>query len=246
MGSCLFAAVGFAASVVWAADHSNLEEDQPVSVEDAFATAYLNYEIQGLVRYEKLDTGDEDRLMFQPMLEYGVWRNTEVQVHAPFYTGDDDKHSGDLNLGALYNFNQESVMAPATALEGELALPTGEGSHGVDPTVKLILTKTVEPESFSRVHLNAAYTYNARPQEDERDHLYALTAGYSFRPGADTIVIVDVLREREREGDEAISLLEAGVRQQLDPLTVLGLGGGVGLNDEAPDYRVTLSAQRSF
>ncbi len=43
-----------------------------------------------------------------------------------------------------------------------------------------------------------------------------------------------------------VNLLEAGLRWQAHPLTIVGAGAGAGIGDESPDVRVTFFFQQVF
>lgn len=231
-----------------AADHLNLEDGLPLGIEDAYPIAFRGREIQGLVRYEHAEDGT-DTMTFRPVLEVGVWRNTQVAVESDLIAGNGDRTgSGNVAVEALYNFNTETLTWPALALKGGLEFPTGKSAEGVDTTLKFIVTKTIgrNLDSLDRVHFNAAWRHNAKAQEDERSEHYMLGLGYSRRIDADAILVADYLYEQDREEGVDIHLLELGVRYQCTPLTVLAAGIGTGIAEDSPDLRVTLGFQKSF
>jgi hypothetical protein len=98
-----------AAGAADAADHTNLEENLPTQLEDAFPTAYGALELQGFGRFERTDDG-KDRYVVQPTLDYGIARNLEARISSPFLFGSaSHEDSRDLELEALYNPIQESL-----------------------------------------------------------------------------------------------------------------------------------------
>ncbi len=229
-----------------AADHSNLEEGLPTHLEDAYPVAFRGREVQAMFSYERTNES-EDRLTIEPRLEVGVARNTQATLRIPFYTGNADRSgSGDVALGALYNFNTETLALPALALAGEAEFPSGKDSHGVDTTLKFIATKTVGSSGLDRIHLNLAWMHNASSEPDERRDRYVGILGYSRRVNADTILVADYVREEEETEGEAANVVELGLRRQLTPLTVLSVGLGAGFGEDSPDFRVTAGYQRSF
>jgi hypothetical protein len=248
----MIAAVAAAAVIVGptgrAADHLNLEEGLPVQIEDAYAIGFRGREFQGLARYEHAEDGT-DTMTFRPVLEWGVWRNTQVAVESDLIGGNGDRTgSGNVAVHGLYNFNTETLTWPALAIKGGLEFPTGKSAEGVDTTVKFIATKTVGKslDSLDRIHLNAAWMHNDQSQEDERDDHYMLGLGYSRRIDADAILVADYIFEQEREEDTDMHLIELGVRYQCTPLSVLAAGIGTGIAEDSPDIRVTFAFQRSF
>jgi hypothetical protein len=231
-----------------AADHLNLEEGLPVQIEDAYAIGFMGREFQSLARYEHAEDGS-DTITFRPILEVGVWRNTQVAVESDLIAGSGDRTgSGNVAVHGLYNFNTETLTWPALAIKGGLEFPTGKSAEGVDTTIKFIATKTISKnlDCLDRIHLNAAWMHNDQSQEDERDDHYLLGLGYSRRIDADAILVADYIFEQEREEDVDMHLIELGVRYQYTPLTVLAAGIGTGVAGDSPDLRVTLAFQQSF
>lgn len=241
------ASLGLYAIPAHAADHSNLEEGLPTEVEDAYPIEYRGREVQGQFRYERTNDG-KDRFVLDPRLEFGIARNTQVSISAPFYLGNGDKTgSGNVRLTGLYNFNQESLSTPAFAISGRAEFPTGRDSEGVDTELKLILTKTLgKGSALDRIHLNASWLHNARSLSDERSDLYRVILGYSRRLGPDTILVADFVRQQEMKKGDNSNVLELGIRRQLNPLTTLSVGAGAGIAEQSPDFRFTLGFQRSF
>jgi hypothetical protein len=230
-----------------AADHTNLEEGLPTQVVDAYATAYLNREIQGLFRYEHTDD-NKDRFVLAPRLEYGFARNWQLEVEAPFLLGDADRTgSGNVRLGALYNFNIETLTMPAFAVSARVDIPSGKNSNGADTTLKFIASKMlVRGDWWNVLHFNIGWNHNSGRLDDERENYYQAVLGYSFRTGTDTIMIVDLVRREERKKHEESNLVELGLRRQITPLMVLTGGLGAGFGDESPDVQATAGFQYSF
>ncbi len=235
-------------STCHASDHYNLEEGIPVEVEDSLPTAYLNREIQAYFRWERTDD-DEDRFKAATILEYGVMRNAQVELEVPFVWGEavEEEGIGDVQLAALYSFNQETLWIPGLALKGVLEFPTNEDSRGVDTTLKLILSKTLGRSTlWNRLHINASWKHNSGAQKDEREDYYVAVAGWDVRVGPETLLIVDFVREQEKEKGKEANIVETGLRYQLTPLTVLAAGVGAGIGDESPEVRTTIGFQHSF
>jgi hypothetical protein len=125
-------------------------------------------------------------------------------------------------------------------------LPTGENAEGVDTQLKFIATKTIGDEHLDRLHLNLTYAHKFDRPDDERSDRYEAILGYSRRLGPDTILVADFVRSEElMEGMES-NIVEVGIRQQLDPLTVISIGAGAGIGDDSPDYLITIGIQRTF
>lgn len=148
---------------------------------------------------------------------------------------------------AMYNFNQESLMLPALALSGRVDVPSGVNSHGLDTYLRFLATKTIGRTSLlQRVHVNASWVHNADPQGDERDNRYIAIVGYSARVARATVFVADYVREQQRRKGADSNIIELGVRQIINPLTVLSLGVGAGIAEDSPTVRVTMGFQYSF
>jgi len=231
----------------WSADHKNLEEGLPVEVEDAYPIAYRGTELQGLFRYDRQE--HKDRFTLEPRLEMGIAPNAQARITSPFFAGNADKTgSGDVALELFYNFNMESLYVPALALSAEAEFPSGHRSNGVDTTVKFIASKMpfVNSSWLHRLHLNMAWTHNSGREEKERADMYKAILGFSGRVDPDTILVMDILRETEREKDKELNIVEVGLRRQLTPLTVVAIGVGAGIGDESPDFRATVAFQHAL
>lgn len=228
-------------------DHLNLEHGVPLEIEDAYVAPYLSREFHLYTIYDRLPENN-DKFMLVPRLEFGIMRNTQFEIAAPFEFGDrDEKTSRNIELEAMYNFNMESRTIPAISIAGGVHLPTGEGLHGYDTLLKLNLTKTL-PFSvlFHRLHANIHWRQNAEPKKNEQENRMKYVLGYQTRFGTDDMIVADVVIEDiERENKEMV-LIEVGWRHQFNPLTVIATGIGTGLNEESPDFRANISLQRAL
>jgi hypothetical protein len=229
-----------------AADHHNLEEGLPTQVEDAYVVGRGARELQAMMRYERTDES-KNRITLDPRFEFGLWNNLQAKISVPFYVGNASRTgSGNIDLELFYNFNTEGLVLPAFAVSLRGKLPTGTHSRGVDTTLKAIATKSITRTGLDRVHLNASWEHNGDAWPDEREHSYHVVVGYSRRITADSLMVADFVRESLIERGAESNVVEAGVRTQLTPLTVLAAGIGAGIGDESPKVRVTLGLQYSF
>lgn len=236
-------------------DHINLEGGFGTRLEDAYPTAYGNRELQLPLTYQRTRDG-RNVMAYQPTLELGLLRNTQLSVGVPIYSGNGDRTgSGNIVVNALYNFNSEGLFIPAVALAGNLALPTGLGSYGTDYGGTFILTKSILPMlGLHRLHANLVYRHNSQPQvrpEEgelrlERQDYWALRAGYSARILPLTLLMLDFVREQRPLSGQLGSSIEVGLRRQMNPRMVLSLGGAAGAGTDADKYRANVAIQQSF
>ncbi len=230
-----------------AADHTNLEEGLPTEVEDAYPIAYRGRELQFQGRYERTADG-KNQYVLDPRLEVGFARNWQAKIAVPFRLGSGDKTgSGDVGLEVFHNFNNESLRLPAIAVSLRADLPSGRDSRGIDTQFKFIATKSLgTARKLQRVHFNLIYANNAKASAGERSNRTAGILGYSQRLNADTIGILDYVREQDRAEGVVSNIIEVGLRRQINPQTALALGVGAGVSKESPDFRLTAGVQKSF
>ncbi len=220
-----------APSPTWAIDHKNLDEGRPLRLEDAYPIAAGEWAIEAGAG-ATFQRRSANRGLFPLEILYGAWPNLQLGVGTTLSTDpheiDEQRKSGDLELSALYNFNQETLTLPALGARVELNLPTGVDSSGVDVALKAIATK-----SFDRlaVHFNAAYEFLTGTTGDERDGRYQLVLGASYPVGAPrytrTTLVGDIFTEQSvHRGESNIVGAEIGFRHQLTPRIVLDAGLG--------------------
>lgn len=235
-------ALAAAATLEAQTHHITLERGFPVRVEDAYPAAYREWELEVPLQYDRTRDG-KNLYEAVPELVYGIIRNADVALSVPVRVGTADKTgSGDIELEAFYNFNNEGLSLPAFALKAGAALPTGRHSRGLDTHLLLIATRSIT-NHLDRLHFNIEFAHNADPRPDERDNRWAFIVGYSGRLGPDMMIVADIIREQEREEGEASNVVELGLRRMLTPLAVVSAGFGTGFGDESPPFRLDLGLQ---
>lgn len=236
-GLILHGAAGFAL------DHDNLDPNRPIGMEDAYAIPKGEIGLEAGVRFNDQREGPT-RITFQPQIIYGAFDNTQIEIQGDIFTDPETltgpNKSGDLHVGALYNFNTETLSLPAFAVRAEVDLPTGVNSKGVDTQFTGILTR-----SFGRLraHLNAGYTIIGSPQGQERPGAYRVVAAVSYPLGypssfRDTLIASVYSRQSDQRGQRNNTGIEIGLRHQLSSRIVLD--GGLGTEFYGPQDRAAL------
>lgn len=212
-------------------DHKNLDEGRPLRLEDAYPIASGELAVEAGAGFT-LGRRSADRGVFAVEILYGAVPNLQLGLGTTPSTDprsiDEQTKSGDLQIGALYNFNQETLTLPALGLKLTVNLPTGVNSSGVDVEVKGIVTKSVGRLSL---HLNAAYEFIAGEEEGEREGQYEFALGSTYPVGAPrytrTTLVGDVFTHQAvRSGDSNVVGVEFGFRHQLTPQMVVDAGIG--------------------
>jgi hypothetical protein len=238
-----------AAGEVYAIDHTNLDETRPLRLEDAYALAEGEIALEAGGGFT-LQRRGPNRGLFPAEILYGAYPNLQVGIGTPLSTDprdiDDRPKSGDLQVSALYNFNQETISLPALALKVGVDTPTGVGARGYGIELKGIITKSIERLSL---HLNAGYEFLTSTSRDEREGRYKFALGASYPIGAPQFtratLVGDVFAEQStRRGESTFVGTEAGLRYQLTPRIVWDVG--IGTEFAGPAHRSDLFMTTGF
>jgi hypothetical protein len=259
----LAALLAFSAIPARAADHSNLEEGLPITIEDAYPIKENGLEVQSYFQYDRVrrDPRGASSLMAVPRLEWGAFKNFQLSVEAPYRVGTaSDTDQGEFRAQGFYNFNQEGLLLPATALALGVSTPYGRMAGGTETELKFLATKSIgtpDPDGLSpysyvprQIHFNASWFHNYDPttgREAERRDRYRVGVAYSQPVSNSVVLVADVYRETDRERRRAVNLAEIGARYIVTPQTVLVGAVGVGFGgDRRQDFRVTAGLQHSL
>ena len=218
-------------SPAMALDHDNLDPNRPIAIEDAYVIPKGEIGLEGGMTFNDRKQG-KSRFGFQPQIIYGAFDNTQIEIMSGLVTepntvqGDDK--SGDLSIGALYNFNTETLQVPAFAARVEVGLPTGVNSRGVDTGLTGVMTR-----SFGRwrTHVNLGYTFFGSPQQNERPGTYRMVAAVSYPFGypmsfRDTIIANFFTRQSDTKGQRNPTGIGIGLRHQVSSRIVFDAGMG--------------------
>jgi hypothetical protein len=225
--------------VAHAIDHKNLDAGRPLRLQDAYPIAKGEWNLEAGAGFSTHD--NLDRASFSFEIIYGALLNFQLELGTTLFTdprkADEPAKSGDLHLGALYNFNQETMKLPAFGIRAGVDLPTGVDSSGVDFELMGLMTKSVGRLSL---HLNAGYEFVGGAERGERDARYKVVVGPSFPLGAPkhtrTTVLADLFLEQaaHRDQDDVFGG-EIGLRHQLNLRTVVD--AGIGTEFSGPEDR---------
>ena len=218
-------------SFLWALDHDNLDPNRPIAIEDAYVIPKGEIGLEGGVTFNERKEG-KSRFGFQPQIIYGAFDNMQIEIMSGMLTeptgvvGDDK--SGDVSLGALYNFNTETLGLPAFAARVEVGFPTGVNSKGIDTELTVVMTR-----SFGRwrTHVNVGYTFLGSPQGQERAGAYRIVAAVSYPLGyprsfRDTIIANVFTRQSDLLGQRNPTGVGIGLRHQVSSRIVADAGIG--------------------
>ena len=215
----------------FAIDHKNLDEGRPTRLDDAYAIATGDIELEtglGLT----LGRRGAARGAFPIEILYGALPNLQLGLGSTLMTDprgvEGPDKSGNLRLGALYNFNQETLTVPAFGVRLDVGMPTGVAAESVTVKAKGIVTRSIERLSL---HFNAAYEFVTDPRRDERSGHYELVLGASYPVGAPqytrATLVADLFTEQgvRRREDNTVGA-ELGLRYQVTSRWVWDVGVG--------------------
>jgi len=251
-----------AAGPAWAADHTNLDENLPVRLTDAYPIPYNSIEAQGYFSYNRNRYGSNgrgsrgsDAFTLSPQFEAGLFRNFQASIAAPYRLGNaSETKQGDFIAQGLYNFNSESVYVPALSLAVGVDQPYGYQSGGTESQVEAIASKSIGSFGTSYVprqlHFNAIWFHNYDPLSladvRERRNRYLVGVAYSQPVTNDAVLVANVYREELRERRQAQNTVQVGTRYQLNPQTVLSGSVGTGFADHSPVFVALIGFQHTL
>jgi len=139
------------------ASYRNLDAGFPVRVEDATVTERYSLDLDFVnFRFDAL-SDSRNRVQYEPQITYGMLPRTEVWARLPsFYrerTVTPRSGIAGFGVGAMYQFNLETLHVPALALATELFQPTGKDALPSSYSLKALVTRSFAP---GRIHLNAS------------------------------------------------------------------------------------------
>ena len=246
-----------------AADHTNLEDGLPVTIEDAYPIRQGAIEVQAYGQFDRThkDRRGPNRFTMVPRIEYGAFQNFQLSVEAPYMLGNASMtDQGSFRAKGLYNFNSEDLWMPALSGAVGVIQPYGSGAGGTETELKFIATKsigTIDPYGSSpysyvprSLHFNASWFHNYSPLKGlnpERRDRYRIGVGYSQPITNDLVAVADIFRETDRDKGKATNLAELGGRYQLDPQTVISAAAGVGFGrDRSEKFRAVVGLQHTL
>lgn len=214
----------------------------------------------------------DDDFSLTPTIVWGTCENVELSIGATAWLGDGgdvgplEDGNYDTNVGILWRLADQDGDMPAIAIAGSMRLPTGNGSHGVDGGLRLILTNSYD--SGIRSHINVWGTaidgeneestriddyedYDLSDLFDDDDHdarnvRWGVSVGLDgplCDNGAVRWVADYVYNSSRYEGRSGINTLELGVEWDMPDAGNLGIATQIGLDraGETPNFGVGIT-----
>ena len=124
--------------------------------------------------------------------------------------------NGETAVRAFWQFLQEEDVMPAMALWGELRLPTGDGSSGVDATLYLNMTKTFTDsirghfQGYLKAADGARGDFDREVFGDREDFQCGAGVGMDFALNEDNLLLVNYENRSSEHGGSSINSIEVG------------------------------------
>lgn len=244
----------FAQAAAAQADYRNLDAGRPIAVEDAQPVEFRAIEFQFTVPRFTRERSGHWHYGFETEFKWGIFKDTQVGVTTDTVVARDGADtvfsSRDVQIHALYNFNQETRRMPAIAIRPELIIGTGGlGSRHEHGALKLIVSKTIRR---NRLHFNGSYTVGPAEQAGRGGDLvsrFFYGAAYERTlPLKFLVLVADAYARKPIDHSSTEVVFEFGTRVQLSPTWVLDAGVATGQlrPSVGPDVGFTFGLGRSF
>ncbi|MBL8880720.1 MAG: hypothetical protein JNG88_16525 [Phycisphaerales bacterium] len=176
-------------------------------------------------------------------LKYGITDtfHAELEVEQITLGQGGDQGNGELALILFKEWWKEAEILPAFATWGEMRIPSGQGSSGVDGELHFNVTKTLLPNFRGHFEGFIETANGARGGEDEdlrRAFQWGVGPGFDYSFSDDTIAAVNYLmRSSEEYGHHNQNILQLGLAQRIAQNQHLKFAVDVGLDgaDETPN-----------
>jgi hypothetical protein len=185
----------------------------------------------------------DDDVSLAPNLRYGVTDDMYLQLSLlPLNLGDgDNQGNGDISMTIFNRFIREDGALPAVAGWGEMRVPSGDGSSGVDGTFHLNLTKTILTNLRGNLEGFVETANGGRGDQDvgRRNFQWGVGPGLEYKFLEGTIGTMNYLnRSSDQNGNANQNILEFGLHQKLTDHQYLRVAMDVGLDgrDTTPNF----------
>jgi hypothetical protein len=201
------------------------------------------WEFETAFEWETKSDGENDDYGPVFSLKYGITDTFHAQIEVlRINLGDGgDQGNGDLALILFKEWWKEAEILPAFATWGEMRIPSGEGSSGVDGALHFNFTKELLPQFRGHLEGFIETANGARGGEDEdarRAFQWGVGPGFDYSFSDDTIGVINYLnRSSEEYGHHNQNILELGLAQRIAPNQHLKFALDVGLDgaEETPN-----------
>lgn len=251
---CLLLGLLLSCAQAWADDEvRDLEEELPVTIEDARPSKAGSQQFSSSLRYQRMRPGPnagQDEFQLTPRYQLGITDDLQMSVAGAYRLGNsEDTSQGEARLEALLRLNREHGDMPSFAVDAGVEQPFGANRGGTEALVKGIMTKSLGksqgPDKVAQLHVNLVARHNFNPLPDERLHRYMGGFSLSRQLNERFLLSASLFSEQQRQQGQVINMSEFGGRWKLSEQLVVSAGYGYGFNGPVRQ-RVLLGFQRSL
>jgi hypothetical protein len=203
----------FELGTVWQTYKSGARRDDGFAVESSIKYGFTDtfYLELGVL---PINLGDGTGIGFSDSVRY-----YDVPVEDLVWSDESEPKNGngESAIRAFWQFLPEEDVMPAMALSGEVRMPTGDGSNGIDGTLFLHVTKTLSEavRGHFQGYLKAADGARGdldRPVFGDRRHFqYGVGLGLDFALNEDNLLLLNYQnRASEYYGSSSVNSIEVG------------------------------------
>lgn len=226
-------------------DYRNLDVGRPVRVTDAYPVERFAFEFS--LPYAAGRGSGTAHHSVAPHLEYGVHRNLMIGVGAEvdLHRTGGDAGLAAVEIGALWNLRRETPSLPAFSLSLEAAQPLRGAQFGgdVEVTLAALATRSI---GRSRVHLNGVVGLVMPDASHFGTPWWAGLAWDRTLFRSSTLIVAEVVLNRDAGGLPVTWSLGAGLRRQLTPSVVGAIGVAQALDDFDAGTSIAISLSHAF
>lgn len=232
---------------------STAHENEPVTPQRPTLSSDTNTTAQGTFELEAGALLDPNDFIDTPTtLKYGAGPATEFFVGISPYQelrsrGGDAESIGDLFLGLRHRFLDETDADPSAALQATVKLPTANDSDGIGSGQIDASFAAIASKGFEELSLTAYYSLDVIGSGDESADVGHSLALAGSVPVADEFgAFGEVATQWIPEQDSHTLFTTLGMT--FSPLASMTFDAGVviGLNEEAPDFRIVFGLTRNL
>lgn len=228
----------------WKKDQIALRQEVDAfnSLEDGHPAAPGDWEMQ-LGTGWQTTSNLSDPALLEPILKYTphrytesgyeLFENAQLRLRAPMRLGiGQQEGNGDLTFGVQERWVTEDGLMPTLSTLGEIRIPNGDNSNGVDGTFTGILDKDIGPGTA--IFNGWVKSANSDNIEDLRRFQWGLRLGYKWRCTDRMSFIGDIVHQTSQQNGHAnANLIELSAEFRTKHHLAFGPGLFAGLDNHA-------------
>ena len=248
-GSFLLGALALTCPRAAHADPQDIEEGEPVTLEDAFTDPAGQLSLQYSGSFTRMrEGGTTDLLQDGPTIKLGAFKGVQISVNPNYATGTAPGHDTGSALGdVLVQLNAQGVVVPAFAVDVFYAVPFGAGHKSADYVVRLLASKSLGAAAQApRLDLNLTDYHLTQPDRDGRKDQLELAAGGSMELGNHDAMVADVVYGAAEQAGQSETLLEIGYNRDLPDDWSMNVGVGKQVRGAADALRLYFAVEKEL